>query len=94
MATKQGSDKPNPMRLYGAGFTFIATFMLPLWAGYWVDMKMGTLPRLMILGAVIGFLVGLRNLVREARKFFHDQKAVTGESDDENEADNSCDSEH
>ena len=85
MATNHGSDKLNPMRLYGAGFVFIATFMLMLWLGYWADMKMNSLPRLMILFGVIGFLVGLRRLVKDARQFAG--KKLSG---DDEEADKTC----
>lgn len=83
----QDSDKPNPMRLYGAGAVFIAMFMLPLWLGYWLDLKLNSRPRLMILGGIIGFIVGLRRLIKDTRPFTKTPSAVN----DNDDADRTCD---
>lgn len=45
--------------------TTIAVMMvLPAWAGYWVDGKLGTAPWLLILGAGGGLAVGFLQLLK------------------------------
>lgn len=45
--------------------TSVALMMvLPAGAGYWVDLQVGTAPWLLILGAGVGLVVGLMQLLR------------------------------
>jgi len=45
--------------------TSVALMMaLPAGAGYWVDLKVGTAPWLLVLGAGVGLVVGLMQLLR------------------------------
>ena len=42
-------------------------FALPAWGGYWLDGKLRTAPWCVLLGAVLGFTVGLLHLLRIAK---------------------------
>ncbi len=42
---------------------------LPPLLGYWLDQRWGTGSLLTILGAILGLVAGMYNLVRTARKF-------------------------
>lgn len=39
---------------------------LPAWLGYWLDQRWGTEPWLVILGAALGFVVGMTHLMKFA----------------------------
>ncbi len=41
--------------------------VVPALAGYWLDWKLGTPLLFLVLGAVLGFAVGLRSLLRMTR---------------------------
>lgn len=56
--------------LAGVGFEFLAALLLPGALGYWLDGKFNTRPWLMLVGGLLGFAVGLFQLVRSARKMF------------------------
>ena len=63
------------------------TMALPALFGLWLDGKWGTKPWLLIVGAVLGLLAGLRSLVRMAdlsgANRRPDRKSTGGESDRE-----------
>lgn len=42
-------------------------FALPAWGGYWLDSKLGSAPWGVLLGAILGFTVGIMHLLRIAR---------------------------
>lgn len=46
------------------GIEFIAAILLCLFAGRWLDGKLGTAPFLMLFGAFFGMAVGFYNLYR------------------------------
>ena len=41
---------------------------LPAAGGYWLDLRVGTLPTFVILGAILGFVTGILHLLRIARQ--------------------------
>jgi len=56
--------------LAGLGFEFIAALLVPGAAGYWLDGKFNTRPWLMLVGGLLGFAIGLMQLLRAANKTF------------------------
>ena len=46
----------------GHGLTWALAVLLFMWAGYWVDGKVGTAPILMIIGAFVGGGAGFYSL--------------------------------
>ncbi len=50
-------------RATGVGFEFV----LPILAGVWVDRKLNSSPWGVLIGAVLGFLVGMAHLIRLAK---------------------------
>lgn len=61
-------DRRPPMAVgmeWVSQITSVALMMaLPAGAGYWVDQKIGTAPWLLVLGAGVGLVVGLMQLLR------------------------------
>ena len=47
--------------------TLALEFVLPTLAGWWLDGKLGSRPVGMIVGAILGFLVGMVHLLQIAR---------------------------
>jgi len=45
----------------GLGTMFAASIGLGIWAGYWLDGKLGTTPWLTLAGALLGLAVGFYN---------------------------------
>jgi hypothetical protein len=41
-------------------------FVLPIVAGWWLDRSLGTTPGAIILGAILGFAIGMTHLLRIA----------------------------
>ena len=58
-------DGPNPMA--GIGSQFAVTLLVCLFAGQWLDRRLGTGPWLMLVGMVVGGGVGFWTLVRAAK---------------------------
>jgi len=57
----------------GVGWAYRVTsvgleFVLPALAGYWIDGRLGSGPVGMLLGAVLGFTVGMVHLIQIARR--------------------------
>lgn len=59
-------------RLVGVGFEFIVAILVFGALGWWLDRKLGTLPWLMLAGAVLGFAAGLWLLLKAAFRSFRD----------------------
>jgi ATP synthase protein I len=66
MAKMSGRDEAPPMaeagRHAGAGIQFAGSILLFLFAGYWLDGRLGSRPWLMILGAVVGAVAGFYSM--------------------------------
>jgi ATP synthase protein I len=56
--------KTSPAVFAGAGFEFAGCILLGLFAGQWVDKRLGTAPWLLILGVFIGAAAGIFNMYR------------------------------
>lgn len=71
MMTKDNSDERSPMTLaieWLARLTTIGLEMaLPAGGGYWLDLRVGTAPLFVILGAILGFAAGMFHLMQIAR---------------------------
>ena len=59
---------PTWIAMSGIGFEFVAAVLLPGALGWWIDRMAGTTPWLMIVGGVLGFIVGLRLLMRSVNR--------------------------
>lgn len=53
-------------RLAGVGFELAAAVCGMCLAGYWIDLKFGTDPWALLIGAGLGITGGLYNLIRKA----------------------------
>lgn len=60
-------------KLMGLGLQFVIAILLFLYAGMWLDKKLGTAPWLLLLGALIGAGAGFyslwRAMIEENRKY-------------------------
>lgn len=56
----------------GTGIEFVTAVGLFLVIGWWLDRKWNSFPWLTIVGAAVGFVVGLYVLIRAARSAFRD----------------------
>lgn len=65
MANKAG-DRPSWLRFSGIGFEFVAAVAVFALVGYWVDRRWGTKPWGLVIGAVLGLIGGMYNLIRES----------------------------
>ena len=64
-AETQGKDL---LQYISLGVEFILLFGLPLAAGLMLDVRLETTPGFTVLGAAIGFTIGLRRLIRQGRQ--------------------------
>jgi Putative F0F1-ATPase subunit Ca2+/Mg2+ transporter len=55
---------PSPAAFAGAGFELAGCILLGLFAGQWVDKRLGTAPWLLILGVFAGAAAGFFNMYR------------------------------
>ena len=56
---------PNLWRHAYAGVTFAVTLLAGSYAGVWVDRKWGSEPWGVVVGAALGMVLGIYNLLRE-----------------------------
>jgi F0F1-type ATP synthase assembly protein I len=76
-ATPDGGDERDPtarpapagasadwMGMASLGFEFVFAILLPGALGWWLDGKFGTRPWIMLVGGLLGFMAGLRILMR------------------------------
>ncbi|HEX2252404.1 MAG TPA: AtpZ/AtpI family protein [Thermoanaerobaculia bacterium] len=54
------------MRFAGIGFELVAAVGALMLMGWWIDRHFGTTPWALVIGAVVGLIGGMYNLVREA----------------------------
>lgn len=68
-----GSDEDqSPWALAGLGAQFFASILIFVYAGNWLDRRLGTSPLLLLLGVFVGgggsFVLGYRGLTRRQRE--------------------------
>jgi ATP synthase protein I len=70
--TQENTDDRPPMAVameWSARLTTIALEMvIPPAGGYWLDGRIGTSPAFVIVGAILGFVLGIFHLVQLARQ--------------------------
>jgi len=70
--TKNNSDDRPPMAVAIEWSTRLVTIGLemaiPPAGGYWLDLRVGTSPVFVVLGAILGFTGGMSHLMRIARQ--------------------------
>jgi F0F1-type ATP synthase assembly protein I len=52
------------LKMSSVGIEFALSVVIGMFAGRWLDGRVGTQPWLMLVGVIIGFAAGLRSLVR------------------------------
>ena len=70
-----GDDDAAAARRYGLlgiGFEFVAAICLFGAIGWWIDRRVNSFPWLTLVGAAVGFAVGLTMLIRAGRNAFKD----------------------
>jgi F0F1-type ATP synthase assembly protein I len=60
-----GGTPPAGMEVAGIGFQFAAAILLFLYAGKWLDGKLGTAPLFLILGVFVGAGAGFYSMYRK-----------------------------
>ncbi len=58
-------DRRRSLRLAGVGLEFAGAVLGLTLVGYWVDRHFGTTPWAVIVGAAVGLIGGMYNLLRE-----------------------------
>lgn len=53
-----GAKSPTPASFAGAGVQFVASILLFLYIGKWLDGKLGTAPWLLVAGVFVGAAAG------------------------------------
>lgn len=71
----RGAPPPNPKNaaptwvgMSGLGFEFVGAMLLPGALGWWLDRRLGTAPWVMLGLGLLGFVVGLRLLMRTVNR--------------------------
>ena len=59
---------PTWVGMSGLGFEFVAAILLPGALGWWIDRWRGTAPWFMLVLGLIGFVAGLRALMRAVNR--------------------------
>ncbi|MFO0837666.1 MAG: AtpZ/AtpI family protein [Phycisphaerae bacterium] len=68
-----GESKPSWHRYAGLGTEFAAAVVGLTLAGLWFDYHYRTYPRGVLIGAAIGFVGGMYNLLRSAQRMMQEQ---------------------
>jgi F0F1-type ATP synthase assembly protein I len=64
--TNKAGDRPSWLRFSGVGIEFVAAIAGFALVGYWVDRHWDTKPWGLVIGAVLGLIGGMYNLIRES----------------------------
>ena len=59
---------PGAAEYMGVGLQFVLSILVFLYAGRWLDEKLGTSPWLLMLGVFVGFAAALYSIVRKLGK--------------------------
>ena len=65
---KPAGPPRSPYALFGLGFEIAAPVVLLMYAGYRLDLWLGSEPWLTLLGALLGVVIGFANLFRRVRQ--------------------------
>ena len=74
-----GGEGASGSALAGLGMQFVITILLCIYAGRWLDGKVGTAPWLLIAGAVLGTAAGFFVMFRVLRSANADDRGGTSE---------------
>ena len=61
------------LRLTGIGFYIAACILIGIFAGFWLDNKLGTRPWLLIVGLVVGLYLAIYGVYRMIRPLMNDK---------------------
>ena len=75
-------DRLNLARAYSIGFNFVAAFGVFALIGYWVDSNWDSSPWGLIVGATLGLIGGMYNLIRQSAEAFKPPKPPDQGSND------------
>jgi F0F1-type ATP synthase assembly protein I len=64
--TSQGPGRPSWLRYSGIGIEFVAAIAGFALLGYWVDRRWNISPWGLVIGAVLGLIGGMYNMIRES----------------------------
>ena len=67
-ATGRRPAPPTWVAMSGLGFEFVAAILLPGALGWWLDRMFGSAPWLMLVLGLLGFVAGLRLLMRSVNR--------------------------
>jgi len=67
---KTDRDRPSWLRYSGIGFEFVAAIAGFALVGYWVDRRWDTTPWGLVIGAGLGMVGGMYNMIRESLAAF------------------------
>ena len=62
---REASSGPSASEFAGVGLQFAAAIIVSLFAGQWLDRKLGTAPWLLIIGVFFGAAAGFHSLYRK-----------------------------
>ncbi len=65
---EQGGKARSPLALAGLGLELAVTVILTAAGGRWLDRLWGTEPWLLVLGATLGLVLAMYNLIRRVRR--------------------------
>ena len=68
------TERRKGLRYVGIGTEFFLTFALLVVGGLMLDLRLKSLPSFTILGAAIGFTVGLYRLVKQGREILRQDR--------------------
>lgn len=73
---RRDSERTAPQwyGLAGVGVEFIVAILVVGGVGWWLDVKLGTTPWLMIAGTLLGFAAGLWLLLKAAFRAFRNER--------------------
>lgn len=80
-----GRNRPEWIRHSGIGIEFAAAVGGFAAVGYWIDRTYGSAPWGVIVGAALGLIGGMYNLVKASLKAFQDQNSDGNSKDQEND---------
>ena len=75
-------DRLNLARAYSLGFNFVAAFGVFAALGYWFDSSWDSSPWGLIVGAALGLIGGMYNLIKASHAVFEDSSDRRPDSDE------------
>ena len=68
------SQMQRMMRYASAGIELVVIFGLWLLLGWWLDKRWNTSPAMILIGAVLGFGLGMYRMIRDAQRASRDAR--------------------